>query len=229
MRNEWVGGDAHADNHLVNVDSVHGTLYGNRTAAARGIRLTQFHFLKSHLTDVTLLVTKIFDGVMKCQKLHALFLGMLHLFCAGRHLFFAAAVYNHGAFGSQTAGSTYRVHCSVATTYHSHPAATKHGGIAFGVGSIHEVDARQVFVRRHDADEVLSGDIHKVGQSGSAGGKDTLEAFFMQVVVAYCLAHDAVFHEPYTHLAKALNLYVHYLVGQTELGDAILQYTTNLV
>ena len=32
-----------------------------------------------------------------------------------------------------------------------------------------------------------------------------------------------------THLSEVLNLYIDNLVGQTELGDTILQHTTNLV
>ena len=51
----------------------------------------------------------------------------------------------------------------------------------------------------------------------------------MEVIVGDGLAHEAVFHKFNAHLAQTVYLEVDDGVGQTELGDAILEHAANLV
>ena len=104
-----------------------------------------------------------------------------------------------------------------------------HRCVGIGVGSIHQVDAGEIFVRRHDVDGVLSRDAHEVGKTSTRTHKDTLEPIILQLLNGDGLAHDAVGNEVYAHLLQILYLYINNTVGETELRDTIFQYTTNLM
>ena len=97
------------------------------------------------------------------------------------------------------------------------------------VGSVHEVDAGQVFVAGEDAVEVLSGDIHEARQTGSGTDEDTLEALLFEFFDGDGLADDGVCMELYTEGAQAVDLFVHDSVRQTELGDAVFEHTADLM
>ena len=154
---------------------------------------------------------------------------MFHLFHAGRHFFFATTVNDHSTFSSQTTGCTYRVHRRVTSADHCHFLTLQHGRIAFGIGSIHQIDTCKVFVGRHDADQVFARYVHEIRQTGTAGSKEAFETLFVQVFITNRLTDDTVRDELHAHLTKSFYLYVHNLVRQTEFRNTVFQYAANLM
>ena len=103
---------------------------------------------------------------MEREEVYALFLRVLHLFESCRHLSFRTTV-DEGHVSPQALSRAAGVHSRVAATDDDHLLTNINRSISIGVGRIHEVDAGEVFVARHHVDVVLTGDVHKVGQSGT--------------------------------------------------------------
>ena len=225
---QLVGRDTHCHDDQVDGDFLDGTLDRNGLAAAACVGLAQLHALHLHGHHTALVVANVLDGVVQRLELDALFLGMAHLFETGGHLLFATAIYQDDSLGAHALGRTGRVHGCVAATDDGDGLAGQHRSVA-AASSAHQVDARQVFVARHHTIQVLAGDVHEAREAGTRADKYALEAHLVQVVVGDGLAHEAVFDKLHTHLAQAVNLVVDDAVGQTELGDAILEHATNLV
>ena len=154
---------------------------------------------------------------------------MFHFLDTGRHLGFRTAVDDNGTFGSQAACGAHGIHCRISASYHYDTLAERHRRIRILACRIHQVDTGEVFVRRHDVDRVLSGNVHEVGKSRSRSHEDTFVSLCLQVFHRNGLAHDAVFHKRYAHLRQVVNLDIHNLVGQTEFGNTVFQYATDFV
>ena len=88
----------------------------------------------------------------------ALFLGVVDLFDARRHLGAAAPVDDRRVCGAEAARRAHRVDGHVAATDHDHAVAVQHRRVGVGEGiGLHQVDAGQVLVRRVDAFQSLAG------------------------------------------------------------------------
>ena len=229
MRYNRVRRNAYAHNCQVDVQRLNGTGNRHRAPSAGSIRFAQFHLLEHDLLHAALLVGDVLYRVMECQELNALLLCMFHLFDAGRHFSLRAAIDNHSLLGTQAFGGTDGIHRRIAPANDCHPLSECDRRIGIGVSGIHQVYARQVFVRREDVDAVLARNVHEVRQSGARRHENTLEAVSLQIRHAEGLAHDTILHEMYAHLCEVLNLYIYYLIRQAELRNAIFQYAANLV
>ena len=175
------------------------------------------------------LVGNVFDGIVESEEFDAFFLGVFHLFQTGGHFGLTAAVDDVYLFSPQAFGCAAGVHSRVAATYHHDTFGGVEGSVGFGIGGVHQVDARQVLVARHDVHAVLAGDVHKVGQAGTRGDEYAFVPFFLEFFHTFGLADDAVLDELHAHLLEVVDFHVHDLVGQAELGDTIFQYAANLV
>ena len=165
---------------------------------------------------------------MQRQEVDTFLLGVLHLLQTCRHLNLRTTI-NECYLSTQTLGCTTRVHSGVTTTHNEYALSWVQRGISSRISSIHQVHTGQILVRRHDIDAVLTRDIHEVRQTSARANEDTLEALSLQLFNADGLAHDDVSLEMNTHLGEVLDLHIHNLIRQTELGDTILQHTTDLV
>ena len=103
------------------------------------------------------------------------------------------------------------------------------GRVGRRIGSIHQVDASQIFVRRHDVDSIFARYVHEVGQTGAATDEDTLKSLSFKFFDRDCFTNDDIRLEVYAHLGEIVYFHVDYLVGQSEFGYAILQHTAYLV
>ncbi len=166
---------------------------------------------------------------MQGHEFHSLFLGVFHLFQAGRHLLLRAAVDDHGTFRAETLGCTDGVHRRIAATDHGYILAEGHRSVGVRIGGVHQVDTGQVFIGRHDVDGVLARYVHEVGQSGAGSNEYAFETLLFQLFHADCLANDAVFDESDSHLGQVVYLDIHNPVRQTEFGDTVFQYTADFV
>ena len=146
-----------------------------------------------------------------------------------RHFLFRTTIDNDSALCTKTFGSTNRVHRCITTTDYCYVFTESYRSVRIFTGSVHQINASEVFVGRHDIDGILSRDIHKVRQPGTGSHKYSFETFSFQVLYADCFSYDTVFDEVNTHLAKVLDFYVYNLVGQTEFWNTIFQHTTNLM
>ena len=78
--NEWVRRYTYCNDCHVDVASFDCTRNWHRTAASTGIRLSEFHFLKLHLTHGTLFICDIFNRIVESEEFDSFLLGMLHFF-----------------------------------------------------------------------------------------------------------------------------------------------------
>ena len=165
---------------------------------------------------------------MEREETHAFFFGVMNFLQTGRHLVLASAIDDSG-FSAQTSCRTHGVHSCVAAAYHHHVLAFHHRRVVPGLGCAHQVDAREVLVAGHDADEVLARDVHEPRQACARCHEDARKSLLLQVLYGQCLAHDSVGHERHAQFPQTVNLHVHNLVGQTELGDAVFEHAAYLV
>ena len=166
---------------------------------------------------------------MQGEELDTFFLGVLHLFEAGRHLGFRTAIDNHHPFRTQAFGRAAGVHGRVATAHYHDILGQMDRGVRIRIRGVHEVDARQVLVARHDVDTVLARNTHEVRQSCAGTYEDAFEALVLQFLHADGFAHETVFFELHADFLQVLNLHVHNLVGQTELRNAVFQYAADFM
>ena len=103
------------------------------------------------------------------------------------------------------------------------------GSVRIRVGGVHKVDARQVFVARHDVDAVLARNAHEVRQSCAGTYEDAFEALVFQFLYADGFAYETVLFELHTDFFQILNLHVHNLVGQAELRNTVFQYAADFM
>ena len=151
-----VGGYAHGYDGHVDVQRFRGARYRFRTAATAGIRFAQLHLLQDHLLHRALFVGYVFQRVVQGEELDTFFLGVLHLFEAGRHLGFRTAIDNHHPFRTQAFGRAAGVHGGVATTDHDDLLADIERRLRVGLVGVHDVDAEEELVGGEDMDGVLA-------------------------------------------------------------------------
>ncbi len=154
---------------------------------------------------------------------------MVHFFYSGWHFCLAAAVYNHGAFGTHAPSRAHAVHRGVAAAYHCHaPACRRRCVISLATGP-HKVDAGQIFVARQHADIVFARYAYKARQSGTGSHKQAAESVVEQVFVAESLAYNGVGMESDSSTAQAVQLGIDNGVWQAEFGYAVFQHAANFV
>src|SRR5690554_2393682 len=85
LRYERVGGDPHADDHLIHLQPDGVTFNRHGTAAARLVGSTQLHALQQHALYPSPLITIVTKRVVEGVEVDTLLLGMLHLLDAGGH------------------------------------------------------------------------------------------------------------------------------------------------
>ena len=202
----------------------------NRRTTTRSIGLSQFHYLEDSLLDAAVFVGDIFDRIVEHVEIDALLHSVMHLFGTGWKLVDATTIDERNGFGTHTLGGTSRVHGCVATATNDYVLALEHRSvIALATTCTHKVDASQVFVGRHHADEVLTRDVHKARKTCTRTYEDAIEAHLVNLVVRNGLADNHIGHEVDTHIAERIDLGFDHAVGQTELWDTILEYTTDVV
>ena len=131
-----------------------------------------------------MLIAAIFHGIVQGHEFDTFLSGMVYFLGACGHFFETSAVDNNGAFGAHAQGCAHRVHGRIAAADDCYGVSVSYGGGISGTTGSHEIDAREVFVGGHDADEVLAGYAHEARQSGAAGHKESDEALSLEVVVA---------------------------------------------
>jgi hypothetical protein len=95
---------------------------------------------------------------------------------------------------------------------------------------MHQVDARQEFVRRIDAVQVLAGNAHELRQARAGADEHRVVAFFFhQFVDGDGASHDDVGFKHDAHGAHVIDLLANDLLRQAELGNAIHQHAADLV
>ena len=109
----------------------------------------------------------VLNRVMKGHELDTFFFGMMHLFDTCRHLFFRPTIDDHRVLGAETFGGTHGIHRGVAATDDGYVLAVEQRGVGSRIGSVHEVDAGEVFVAGHHTVQVLTRDVHKARKTGS--------------------------------------------------------------
>lgn len=113
------------------------------------------------------------------------------------------------------------------------PPADDHGALGmldrrihpFAV-SLHQIAARQKFIGRIDALQVLARHVHEVRQAGAAADEDRFVSLIEQVVHRFAAADHGVCLDLHAHLAQTVDLVLNDRLGQTEFRDTIHQHAS---
>ena len=89
---------------------------------------------------------------------------------------------------------------------------------------MHQVDSRQEFIGRVNADEVLAGNAHQVRQTRTRSDKDRRVALFEKLVHRGRPAHDEAGAELDAERAQAIDLLFENLPRQPERWNAVSEH-----
>ncbi len=123
------------------------------------------------------------------------------------------------------------VHSDVSASDYGHFLADLYRGVVFRepVG-LHQVGARQELVGRVHAVEVLSGDIHKHGQTGSGRDEHRVESVVAEHLLDGAgLADHVAFMHMHAELAQVIDLALDDALGKPEFGNAVNEHAAGLV
>ena len=165
------------------------------------------------------------------MELDALLLGMRDLFNTRRHLLFGAAINQVHLFRSKTHGCTGRIHRHIAPAQNSHLLrwVDRRMRTTLIVG-LHEVGARQIFVRRKDTDQIFARDVHKFRQACPGSDEHRGKAVLLHQILDLARASNhKIRFQLHTHLRERVDLLLHNRLGQAELGDAINKHAARLM
>jgi len=125
------------------------------------------------------------------MELYALFFGVVDLFDPGRHLGIASAVNDVAVVGAEPEGGTDTVHGGVAAAENGDVFAVDDGRVVvLKIIGAHQVRPRQVFVGGINADQVLTGNAHEIGQAGAGADEDGIVTQLEQLVDRLDFADD---------------------------------------
>ena len=156
---------------------------------------------------------------------------MLYLLVTGRKLLHTAAVH-HIHLGAQTLGAAGGVHSHVAAADNSDLLALEvhNRGVRVGLIGLHQIDTGEELVGGIHALEILTGDVHKHGQTRARAHKHGLKAVFLhQLVDGDGAAHNDVGLHLHAHSLEPVHFLLHDGLGQTELGNAVHQHAAGQV
>ena len=169
------------------------------------------------------------DRVIEQHELDLFGLCVLHLFLTGRQLVLAAAVGDVHMLRAQTLCHAGRVHGHVAAAHDGYAVELLDGRIVIVPVGLHQVHAGEELVCGVHAQQILAGDVQKLGQTSAGADEHGLIAVLEQLVHGQGLADDHVVLDHDAHGLQVFDLGGHDLLGETELGDAVDQNAAGLV
>ena len=146
---------------------------------------------------------------MEREELDTFLFRVVYFLHTCRHLFFGTTVDDHRTLGTQTFRGTDSIHGGVTTTDDGYVLTIEKRCVSSRIGSVHEVDTRQVFIAGEHTVEVLTRDIHETRQTGSRTHEDTFEALLLQFFDRDGLADDGVCMELHAKGAETVNLNIY--------------------
>src|SRR5436190_2120720 len=202
-----------------------------RAPASGGVGLAELHLLAAHRAHVAAGVADQLERAGQPVELDAFLHRVMDLLDARRRLGGAAPVDAVHLLGADAKRDAHRVHRGVAGADDGDaPAGLQRRVVAREVTAVHQVAARQPFVRREDAIERLAGDPHEARVARAGADEDGVKAHLAEHLLEGEQAPDErVALEPDAEARELPDLDVDDAVGQAEVGDAVLQDAAGLV
>ena len=94
---------------------------------------------------------------------------------------------------------------------------------------LHQIDAGEELVGRHDAEQMLAGDVHEARQARAGADENLPEAGGLEVLEGRGLADDEIGHEPAAQEPDLADDVVDQRVRQPEFRDAIAQHAAEFM
>ena len=156
---------------------------------------------------------------------------MVDLLAAGGHFRFAPSVDDISLLGAEALGAAGGVHGHIAAADNGGAFPHFNGGIGMRkVISFHQIGAGQKLIGAVYAVEVFSGDLHEIGQTGTAADVDGVETVIgLQLIQRQHFADDHIALDVHALIFQGFDLFFHQLFGEAELGDAVDQHAAGLV
>ena len=225
-----VGRCAHGHNDHIHVEGELRAGDGHRAAASGGVGFAQLHTDALHTAYPALVVAENADGVAEQIELHALLLGVVHLFSAGGQLLFRAAI-DDVHLRAQPYGRAGGIHSHVAAADDCHTLAHEVGCLIPLLVGEEQIVAREELVGGDYSAEILALNVEEIREAGAGAEVDgVVPPLVQQVVHGDGAPDDDVALETHPQFLDVLHLVAdHFLLGQTKFGDAVHQHAAELV
>ena len=154
----------------------------------------------------------------------------MQLLDPGRH-FGAGAAIDDGDEPAEAFGGARGVHRGVAAADDDDPLVLhfRQRRLVILEPRLHQVDAGQEFVGRHDAEQMLARHVHEARQAGAGADENLPEAVGLEILDGRRLADDEIGDEAAAEQPDLGDDVVDQRVRQAELRDAVAQDAAELV
>ena len=223
-----VGADG--DHHRLGLEFELAAGDRHRAAAARFVRLAEFHANAPHPAHVALAVVQDLDRVGEPVEFDAFLLRVVHFFDAARALGLGAPVDAVDLFGAEPLADAGGVHRGIAGADHSDAPPERQGRVMAGIARAHHVAAGEQLVRRQHVVERIAGDAHELGIARAGADEDGVKPHLADHLLDREQPPDErVALELHPELAQVVDFSVDHLVGQPEVGNAVAQHAAGHV
>ena len=211
-------------------DNVIGSMQNNGSyVISMNVNIGSMENRKRSSSEIADIIRKDLRGIGQKVKDDPLFLCMMYFLCTGRKLGFTSSV-DDMHLGTQTKGTSGRIHGYVSAADHNHLLSSEDGCILVFKG-FHQIVSGQVLVCGKYTQCLFTGDTHESGKTCTGTDKYRLKALVLhQFVNGNRLSDDHVGFDLYS---KALYIF-HFLgynliLGKTEFRNTVNQNTAGFV
>ena len=223
-----LGTDGH-DDHIDRNLKV-GAFLDDWFSSAGGIRFTEFHLHAFDGSDVAVFITEDLNRIVQKLEDDAFFHRVMYFLRSGRKLREGSSVDDVNLRSAHTFRASCRVHGNVAAADDGNLVTVHDRCIVFRQISLHQVDTRQIFVRRANADVVFARNVHEGRKSRACADEyGFIAAFLHQLINRKRTSRYRVRHEFHALGFKLRDFLRYDLFWQTELRDPVNQYAAGLV
>ncbi|OQC53657.1 MAG: hypothetical protein BWX55_00948 [Deltaproteobacteria bacterium ADurb.Bin022] len=167
---------------------------------------------------------------MQQEEFNALLLRVMDFFFPGGHFHFGAAVNNHRPFRAESQSRTHGIHRDVAAADHCDFLTANDRSVVFGkqIG-LHQIGARQIFIRRIDAAQILAGDVHKDRSACAHPDENGIKSIGKKFIDCFRAADDKIRFYLNAHFFEIVHFRFHNGLRQTKLRNAVNQHAAGLM
>ncbi len=152
---------------------------------------------------------------------------MMQLCTTSWHLGLGTSIANNGMFSTKTLGCAHSIHGNISTTKNHNAFTVLGGGIVFGEAiSLHEVNAREIFVGKKDIGEIFTRNVEQLRQASTGGNVDGFVAHIKKLVSVCDATNNRVVLKLNTKFFEAVDLAFNDFLWQAKLRNAVDKHAT---
>src|SRR6266567_481944 len=219
------------EHHQIDVKVVLAPGDRDGAASSRIVGLAQLHANAAHVAHVALAVVEDFDRVGKPVEFDPFLFGVVDLFAARRTLGATTAVDAIDLLRAEPEAHAHRVHRRIAGADDRHALAERERGVVIReLLRAHQVAASQELVGGEHTVQRVAGNAEHRRVACAGADEHRVESHLVDHLLDGEQAPDQrVALEFDAELGEVADFGVDHLVGETDIGDAVLEHAARLV